>query len=40
MNLVKEKEGNMFQLTGSGKDILNRNLVAQAFRPTINKWDK
>ena len=28
------KVGNMFELTGTGKDFLNRNLVAQTWRPT------
>lgn len=27
------------ELVGTGKDFLNRTLIAQALRPTVNKWD-
>jgi hypothetical protein len=35
MNMIDEKVENSLQLTGSGKDFLNRTQVAQA--TTINK---
>ena len=37
MNLIEEKVGNSFELVGTGKDFLNRTLLA--LRMTINKWD-
>lgn len=30
----------MFELTGIGKDFVNKTMIAQALRPKINKWDK
>ena len=36
--LIEEKEGNRLELTGTGKDFLNRTLLAQALRSIINKW--
>lgn len=27
------------ELIGTGKDFLNRRLIAQALRSTVNKWD-
>lgn len=29
----------MFELTGIGKDFVNKTMIAQALRPKINKWD-
>lgn len=33
------KLGNSLKFTGTGKDFLNRTVMAQALRTTINKWD-
>jgi hypothetical protein len=38
MNLIEEKTGNSLELTGTGKDVLNRTQPKQALRTTINKW--
>lgn len=36
---IEEKVGNSLKLTGMGKDFLNRTLVTQALRSTLNKLD-
>ena len=38
LNLTEEKVGNSFEL-GTGEDFLNRTLILQTLRLTINKWD-
>ena len=37
VNLIEEKVGNSLEHIGTGNDFLNRTLVAQALRSTINK---
>ena len=39
LNLTEENVGDSLELIGTGKDILNRTLLAQALRTTINKGD-
>lgn len=39
LNLIKEKVGNRLELTGIGKDFLNRTPTLQALIPTIYKCD-
>lgn len=39
LNLIEEKTINMFEPTGTRKDSLNRTLVSQALRQTVDKWD-
>lgn len=38
-NLKEEGGENMLRLYKRRKDFLNRTLVAQALRPTVDKWD-
>ena len=38
LNLIEEKVGNSIKLRGTG-EFINRTLLAQALRSTINKWD-
>ena len=37
LNLLEEKVGNTGQLTGTGRDAMNKIPIAQEIRPTINK---
>jgi hypothetical protein len=39
LNLLKEKVGNCLEHIGTGGKFLSRIPIAQALRPTINKWD-
>jgi hypothetical protein len=39
LNLIEEKVGKSLELTGPGKDFLDRTLLALALRSTINKWN-
>jgi len=39
LNLIKEKVGNSFELTGIGKDFVIRIPLAQALRSTVNNLD-
>jgi hypothetical protein len=36
---LQEIEGNTLELTGTGKDFLNRTQKAQYLRETMKKWD-
>jgi hypothetical protein len=38
LNLIKEKVGDSLELVGT-EDFLNRTLLTQAIRSTINKWN-
>lgn len=37
LNLIEEKVENSYEFTGKGNDLLNRTLIAQVSKPTINK---
>jgi hypothetical protein len=37
--LVQERAENTLELTGIGKDFLNRTPVAQQLRESMDKWD-
>lgn len=37
MNVIEEKVGNSLELNGSGEDFLNRTLIIQVLKTTINK---
>jgi hypothetical protein len=37
--MVEEKVGNILEYIGIGDNFLNRTLIAQGLRSTINKWD-
>jgi hypothetical protein len=37
--LVQETAGNTLEVTGTGKDFLNRTSAAQQPRKSIDKWD-
>jgi hypothetical protein len=39
VNLIEKKVGKSLELTGTGDNFLNRTLVAQALRSTIDTWD-
>ena len=39
LNLTEEKVGNSPEIKGTGKDFLNRTVLTQTLRSTINKWD-
>jgi len=39
LNLIEEKVGNSLEHLGIGNNFLNRTLMAQALRSTIDKWD-
>ena len=39
LNLIEEKVGNNLEYIDAGDNFLNRTLVAQILRSTINKWD-
>ena len=39
LNLIKEKKRKSLKHIGTGEILLNRILVAQALRATIDKWD-
>jgi hypothetical protein len=39
LKLVQEGTGNTLELTGIGKDFLNRTLAAQQLRERMDKWD-
>jgi hypothetical protein len=39
LKLVQERVGNTLEVTGIGKDFLNRTLAAQQLRESIDKWD-
>jgi hypothetical protein len=39
LNLIEEKMENNLELTGTEDNFLNRTLIVQAPRSTINKWD-
>ena len=38
LNLI-EKVGNIFEYVGTGDNFLNRTLIEQALRSTVNKWN-
>jgi hypothetical protein len=38
LKLIEKRVRNIFQLTGTGKDFLNRALVVQSLRLPIDKW--
>jgi hypothetical protein len=35
----RKKVGNNLERMGTGENVLNRTPMAQALRPTIDKWD-
>jgi hypothetical protein len=37
--LVQKRVGNTVELTGIGKDVLNRTPAAQQLKESIDKWD-
>jgi hypothetical protein len=37
--MIEKKAGNSLEAIDTGKDFLNRTLLVQALRPTINEWD-
>jgi hypothetical protein len=39
LKLVEKRAGNTLELTGIGKDFLNRTIVAQQLRERMDKWD-
>jgi hypothetical protein len=39
LNLVQERAGNILEVIGIGKDILNRTPAAQQLKESIHKWD-
>jgi hypothetical protein len=39
LKLVQEKAGNNLEVTGIGKDFLNRTPAAQQLRERMDKWD-
>jgi hypothetical protein len=39
LNLIEEKVGKNLKHISTGENILNRTLMAQALRSTIDKWD-
>jgi hypothetical protein len=39
LNLIEEKLGKSLKHIGTGENFLNRTPMAQALRPTIDKWD-
>ena len=39
LNIIKENMGNSFKHINTEKIFLNRTLMAQALRSTIDKWD-
>ena len=39
VSITEEDVGNNLESIGTGDSFLNRTLVAQALRPTIDKWD-
>lgn len=39
MDLIEEKGRNSLDCVGTGKDVLNRTLLAYGLRPTVNKRD-
>jgi hypothetical protein len=39
LNLIEEKVGKKFELIGSGRNFLNRTLMARALRSRIDEWD-
>jgi hypothetical protein len=39
LNLIEEKVGKNLKLIGTGGNFLNKTLMAQALRSTIDKWD-
>jgi hypothetical protein len=38
LNLIREKVGNILELSGITEDILNQTWIAQTLRLAINKW--
>ena len=39
LNRIKEEVGNTLECIGTGDNFLNRTPMAQALRPTIDKWN-
>jgi hypothetical protein len=39
LNLIEEKVGTIFKHISTGENFVNRTLMAQALRSTIDKWD-
>jgi hypothetical protein len=39
LNLIVEKVGKSLEHFGTGENLLNRTLMAQALRSTTEKWD-
>jgi hypothetical protein len=39
LKFIQEGAGNTLELTGIGKDFLNRTPAAQQLRDSIDKWD-
>lgn len=39
LNAIEERVGHVPELMGTAKDFLNRALLMQVQRPTIDKWD-
>jgi hypothetical protein len=39
LHLIEEKVGKSLKLIGTGRNFLNRTPMAQALKPTIDKWN-
>ena len=39
LNLIEKKIGSSLEIIGTGDNFLNRILIVQELRSTINKWD-